>query len=103
MEEIFEDGFKPNAKDGDKDGLVQDGTEWERPVEEVTVRPAKKTANVTEDRVAVYSSKNLFWYGVGELKAGYSILSKEDADKWLAKSNRVRLATPEEVAKHYGK
>ena len=23
-------GFKLNAKDGDKDGLVQDGTKWER-------------------------------------------------------------------------
>lgn len=27
-------GFKPNAKDGDKDGFVQDGTPFERPVEE---------------------------------------------------------------------
>ena len=26
------DGFKPNAKDGDKDGFVQDGTQHERPV-----------------------------------------------------------------------
>jgi hypothetical protein len=25
--------FKPDAKDGDKDGFVQDGTEFERPVE----------------------------------------------------------------------
>jgi hypothetical protein len=25
-------GFKPNAKDGDKDGLVQDGTRWQRKV-----------------------------------------------------------------------
>jgi len=23
-------GYKPNAKDGDGDGLVQDGTKWER-------------------------------------------------------------------------
>ena len=23
-------GFNPNAKDGDKDGLVQEGTKWER-------------------------------------------------------------------------
>ena len=23
-------GFKPTAKDGDKDGLVQEGTKWER-------------------------------------------------------------------------
>lgn len=25
--------FKPDAKDGDGDGLVQDGTIWERPVD----------------------------------------------------------------------
>lgn len=25
--------FKPEAKDGDGDGLVQDGTIWERPVD----------------------------------------------------------------------
>ena len=24
------DGFNPNAKDGDKDGIVQEGTKWER-------------------------------------------------------------------------
>jgi hypothetical protein len=23
-------GFNPNARDGDKDGLVQEGTKWER-------------------------------------------------------------------------
>ena len=29
-EERVNKGYKPNAKDGDKDGLVQDGTKWER-------------------------------------------------------------------------
>lgn len=24
------DGFKPDAKDGDKDGIVQENTKWER-------------------------------------------------------------------------
>ena len=24
------DGFNPNAKDGDNDGIVQEGTKWER-------------------------------------------------------------------------
>jgi hypothetical protein len=27
------DGYNPDAKDGDGDGLVQDGTQWERAVE----------------------------------------------------------------------
>lgn len=31
--------FNDKAKDGDGDGFVQDGTEWERPVEEVSVEP----------------------------------------------------------------
>jgi hypothetical protein len=24
------DGYKPNAKDGDGDGIIQEGTKWER-------------------------------------------------------------------------
>ena len=30
LQKKITDGFKPNAKDGDKDGLVQEGTKWER-------------------------------------------------------------------------
>lgn len=32
--EPIKDGFDPNAKDTDGDGFVQDGTEFQRPVEE---------------------------------------------------------------------
>jgi len=31
-QERINNGYKPNAKDGDKDGLVQDGTKWERKI-----------------------------------------------------------------------
>jgi hypothetical protein len=31
-EDRLQKGFKPNAKDGDGDGLIQDGTKWERKV-----------------------------------------------------------------------
>ena len=34
LEEKIADGYNPDARDGDDDGLVQDGTEWERPVGE---------------------------------------------------------------------
>ena len=37
-----ESGFKPDAKDGDGDGIVQDGTEFERPIGQTTP-PVKKT------------------------------------------------------------
>ena len=30
LQKKIDDGFKPNAKDGYKDGLVQEGTKWER-------------------------------------------------------------------------
>jgi hypothetical protein len=31
-EEPVNSGYNPDARDGDGDGLVQDGTEWERPI-----------------------------------------------------------------------
>ena len=33
LEEMIVDGYNPDARDGDGDGLVQDGTQWERPVD----------------------------------------------------------------------
>jgi hypothetical protein len=33
-EDKVKEGFKPNARDGDNDGFVQDGTEFQRPIEE---------------------------------------------------------------------
>ena len=32
LQKKIADGFKADAKDGDNDGLVQDGTKWERKV-----------------------------------------------------------------------
>jgi hypothetical protein len=32
LQKKIADGFNPNAKDGDEDGLLQDGTKWERKV-----------------------------------------------------------------------
>ncbi len=33
LEEMIADGYNPDAKDGDDDGLVQDTTQWERPID----------------------------------------------------------------------
>jgi hypothetical protein len=35
--------FKESAKDGDKDGAVQDGTEFERPIVKATVPKGAET------------------------------------------------------------
>jgi hypothetical protein len=52
------------------------------------------------DKVALYSSRNVFWDGVGRVSKGYNIMTKDKADKWLTKDH-TRIATPEEVAKEY--
>lgn len=85
--------FKKNAKDGDNDGIVQDGTEYERPVK------VKKTDKV--ETVALFSIRNIFWQEVGRISRGYNIVTNEAAEKWLTKDG-IRVATPEEVAREYG-
>ena len=32
LEEKIADGYNPDARDGDDDGIIQEGTKWERPV-----------------------------------------------------------------------
>jgi hypothetical protein len=33
LDQMIDDGYKPNARDGDGDGIVQEGTQWERPID----------------------------------------------------------------------
>jgi hypothetical protein len=54
----------------------------------------------TVEKVAIYSNKNLFKNGLGELKIGYNIVTKEASDFWVT-HKAVRTATPEEVAQAY--
>lgn len=53
------------------------------------------------DKVAVYSSRNVSWQGVGKVLKGYNIMTKDKAEQWLTRDH-TRIATPEEVAKEYG-
>lgn len=73
--------------------------------------PAKKTtaakkttkpAEAKKDKVAVFSSGNLFHPNYGRLEKGYAVLDAETAQAWMSISNKVREATPEEVAMAYG-
>jgi hypothetical protein len=72
------------------------------PIVEPVAEPVKLNTADVSDKVALYSSANLFKYKLGELKVGYNIVSKEDSVLWL-KSKKVRVATPEEVAQYYNK
>jgi hypothetical protein len=55
-----------------------------------------------QEKVAIYSLRNLNWTGVGEINKGYNIVTAEDAEKWITNKS-VRPATPEEVKRAYGK
>lgn len=67
--------------------------------------PEKKKASkapAKKDTVALYSTKNVTWSEVGKVYRGYNIVDKDAAEKWLTRSH-IRVATPEEVAKEFGK
>jgi len=51
-------------------------------------------------KVAVFSTKNVSWPGVGEIGKGYNIVTPEQAEKWLTRSH-VREATPQEVSESF--
>lgn len=70
--------------------------------EEVVQTVETKKVKKNKDDVAIYSSRNLFWNGLGAIELGYNIVSKEASEKWIT-HKAVRIATPDEVAKHYGK
>jgi hypothetical protein len=55
-----------------------------------------------KETVAIYSTKNVSWPGVGKVLKGYNIVTKGNSKKWLER-NHVRIATPEEVAREFGK
>lgn len=73
----------------------------------VTSAPAKEkpkaaTQEPKIETVAIFSTKNVTWNGVGKVYRGYNIVSVIDADKWLTRDH-IRLATPEEVAEEFGR
>lgn len=70
----------------------------------VPVTAPKTPASASDKRkltVAIHSTKNVIWEGVGKVEKGYNIVSKAEAETWLTRSH-IRLATPEEVAREYG-
>jgi hypothetical protein len=67
--------------------------------------PEKKKSSkaaAKKETVALYSTKNVTWSEVGKVYRGYNIVEKDAAEKWLTRSH-IRTATPEEVAKEFGK
>ena len=82
--------------------VVGDGTigstrvKTAKPGPQVTVQENKAKA----ETVAVFSSRNVSWDGVGKIQRGYNIMTQQKAEKWLTRDH-TRLATPAEVAKEF--
>ena len=96
---------KGTAKKGGarKPGLapVKNGALGSSKVERIN-KETKISAKPEVEKIALHSTKNVYWDGLGEIKKGYNIVRKDRAEKWLTRSH-VREATPEEVAKEFGK
>lgn len=83
--------LRPNAK-----GVIASGKADLSP----KPKPAAKSETKKPVKVALFSTKNVNWPGVGEIGKGYNIVTRAVADKWLTRDH-VREATPEEVAESF--
>ena len=54
-----------------------------------------------KEKVAIKSTKNVSWMGVGQVKLGINYVSAEEAKEW-SKRDHITILKPEEVAKEYG-
>jgi hypothetical protein len=59
------------------------------------------TQSKTAD-VAIHSTRNVVWPGVGKVEKGYNIVSEAVSKQWL-KRDHIRLVAPEELAREFGK
>lgn len=98
---------KATKKRSDGDGTDSVGSIETGAIGVTKSTPKKKTTKAApqkekEPTVALYSSKNVVWESVGKIDKGYNIVTKAAAEKWLTRAH-VREATPEEIAREYGK
>jgi hypothetical protein len=99
---------KATKKRSDGDGTDSVGSIETGAIGVTKSTPKKKTAapaapkKEKEVTIAVHSTRNVVWEGLGKIAKGYNILPKAVAEKWLTRSH-VREATPEEIAREYGK
>jgi len=69
---------------------------------ELDVEKSKPSEKVKKETVALFSVRNIHKNGFGSLTRGYNIVTKEASEKWIVHES-VRIASPQEVATHYGK
>lgn len=72
----------------------------EKPLVNKDRRRNNNTPVDPEEKIAVYSNRNISWKEVGTLSKGYSFITRREAESWT-RLRGVRVASPEEVASHF--
>ena len=58
---------------------------------------------VKNDLVCLFvENASVYEKSLGRLTKGYNVVSKKDADIWVVKFPKIRVASPEEVAEVFG-
>jgi hypothetical protein len=96
IENIIGSSTRQNRKRPSNMGEVSDGIIGSKTAIAPTKVHSEEPKNEIE-KIAIFSTKNIFWNGVGKIYKGYNIVTKDQSENWLTKSC-VRIATPEEVA-----
>lgn len=81
-------------------GTTSNGAIGSRKAESQKFEPVSSPKPKT-DSVAIFSTRNVDWPGVGKVSKGYNIVTSKEAEQWKTRSH-IRVATPEEVAKEFG-
>jgi hypothetical protein len=76
-------------------GVIGVGTASAKPKVKVKKEETKLTT------VAIFSSRNINWQGVGSIVKGYNFVSEEASNTWLTRS-AVRIASPDEIKANLG-
>ena len=66
-----------------------------------TPKARVKGENSKPSIVAIFSSRNINWQGVGSIVKGYNFVSEEAYKSWITRS-AVRIASPEEIKANLG-
>jgi hypothetical protein len=80
-----------------ENGVTQHGSVAEGVIgSNAAERPSEPAAPVEDNKVYVYSDKNVSWDAAGKLSVGVNQITKKQHQLWSSKSY-VRLATDEEI------
>lgn len=77
-------------------GVIGASTAPKAPKKKAEPKAAKEAKTV-----AIKSTKNVSWVGVGKVSKGINIVSQSEADQWLTRDH-ITLVTPEQVKSEFG-